>query len=189
VGEVDAVPDLRGALVGAMISSVFGAAWTAWGASGFSGAVSGLIRLAGLVVGAIILLWCTRLWRGAPRGDQPAESGSMFSSRGYRLVVAAEIAALVAGNALLAASGQREYIIAWVATVVGIHFLAFGRLFWAGFYWLGAALIAAGIAGVAVGLAGGGASRIEAVSGLIAATSLFSAGGSTILTARGQPHE
>lgn len=39
-----------------------------------------------------------------------------------------------------------------VATVVGVHFLAFGRPFWIGFYWVGTALIAAGIAEGMVGL-------------------------------------
>jgi hypothetical protein len=35
------------------------------------------------------------------------------------------------------------------------------RQFWAGFYWLGAALIAGGIVGAAVGLVGGSAGAIS----------------------------
>jgi hypothetical protein len=98
--------------------------------------------------------------------------------------VALEVIALVGGGALLGATGHSEYTIAWFAGVVGVHFVVFGRLFWAGFYWLGAALLAAGVAGPSW------ASRVEAqvrsdairaVSGLIAAVSLFAAGGWTVL--------
>jgi hypothetical protein len=108
----------------------------------------------------------------------------MFSSRGYRLVGALEVIALVAGGALLGATGHSEYTIAWFAGGVGVHFLAFGRLFWTGFYWLGAALLAAGAAGAIVGLAGGGSDAIRAVSRLMAATSLFAAGSWTVLVSR-----
>jgi hypothetical protein len=180
VDEGDVPASLRGALGGAMISGVFGSAWTEWGASGLSGSLATVIRVAGIVIGAGIVLWCGILWRAAAGGGSGG-SGLMFGSRGYRLVVILEVAAIIGGNALLGASGHPDYIIAWVAAVVGIHFVAFGRLFWSGFYWLGAALISAGIAGALVGLAGGGSGAVEATSGLAAAVSLFSAGGSTII--------
>jgi hypothetical protein len=64
--------------------------------------------------------------------------------------------------------------------VIGLHFVAFGRLFWPGFYWLGAALGTASAAGVTVGLAGGGADPIVATTALIAAASLLIAGGWTV---------
>ena len=176
---VDSISD-RGALTGAMISGVFGLAWTEWGASGISGAVSAAIRVVGIVVGLVILFWSARLRRTVRDNG----SGSMFSSPSYRCIAIAEVVALVGGAALLGAIGRHEYVIAWFAAVVGLHFLAFGRLFFAEFYWLGTALIAAGIAGTAVGLAGGGLEGIEATTGLIAAASLFAAGGSTVMRAR-----
>jgi hypothetical protein len=104
----------------------------------------------------------------------------MASSASFRLVVALEVIALIGGAAVLGATGHREYLSAWFATVVGLHFVAFGRLFWAGFHWLAAALIVAGVAGATVGIAGGGAGGINAVSGLIAAVSLFSCCGWTL---------
>jgi hypothetical protein len=183
MGDVEAVPD-RGALTGAMISGVFGLAWTEWGASGISEAVSVAIRVVGIVVGLVILFRAARLRRSARENG----SGSMFSSPTYRRIVILEVVALFGGAALLGAIGHHEYVIAWFATVVGAHFLAFGRLFFAGFYWLGTALIAAGIAGAIVGLAGGGLAGIEATSGLIAAASLFAAGGSTVARARASSH-
>jgi hypothetical protein len=171
----------RGALVGAAISDIVGAGWTAWGASGLSGSASATVQAIGIAVGLLLFLWTVQLCRLAPREHG---SQSMFASKAYRRVVAVEVVALIAGNAALVSLGAREYIIAWVAAVVGAHFLAFGRLFWPGFYWLGAALIAAAIAGVAVGLTGGGSDDIKATSGLIAAASLFVAGGRTAVRAR-----
>ena len=112
----------------------------------------------------------------------------MFSSPSYRRIAIAEVVALIGGAALLGATGRHEYVVAWFAAVVGLHFLAFGRLFFAGFYWLGTALIAAAITGTAVGLAGGGLGGIEVTTGLIAAASLFAAGGSTIGRARASSH-
>lgn len=90
------------------------------------------------------------------------------------------------GTGLLGATGHAEYAVAWVAAAVGMHFLAFGRLFWAGFYWVGAALIAAGMAGAMVGVAGGGSDGITATTGLMAAASLFLASGWSVLQATGQ---
>ncbi len=163
-----------------MISGAFGVAWTEWAASGISGTVSTTIRVVGFAVGLVILFWSARLRLSV--GEN--ESGSMFSSPSYRRIVVSEVLALFGGAALLGATGHDEYVIAWFATVVGTHFLVFGKLFFAGFYWLGLALIVAGIAGTIVGLAGGGFGGIEMTAGLIAAASLFAAGGSTIARAR-----
>jgi hypothetical protein len=184
---VDSAPArrLRSALVGAAISDLIGAAWTVWGASGLPGAAAAIVAAAGVAVGLGMFAWTARLWRSAPRENG---SPSMFSSRAYRLIVAGEVVALVGGNAALGALGEREYIVAWVAAVVGAHFLAFGRLFWAGFYWLGAALITAALAGTIVGLAGGGSGGVRATSGLLAAASLFLAGARTAVRANAEAH-
>jgi hypothetical protein len=180
------ISNIRGALFGAMISAGFGVAWTLWGASGLSGAMATAIRIAGIVVGVAIIAWCAALWRTAP-ADGPGP-GALFSTGAYRLIVALEVLALIGGNLLLAAVGHAEYVIAWDATVVGVHFLGFGRQFWVGFSWLGAALIAAGIAAAIVGLAGSSDAAIKATAGLIAAAGLFVAGASTIVRAREHAH-
>jgi hypothetical protein len=182
MGDAEVTSNIKGALVGAMISGGFGLAWSLWGASGLSGAASTAVRVAGIALGVFIVLWSAYLWRRAP--GEGAGSGTMFSSGAYRLIVALEVLVLIGGNLLLGVIGHREYVIAWVATVVGFHFLAFGRQFWAGFYGLGAALIAAGIVGAMVGLAGGRAGAIRGTAGLIAAASLFVAGTATIVNAR-----
>jgi hypothetical protein len=164
VRELDPVSD-PGALTGAMIAGGFGIAWALWGASGLSGGPAVAVRVGGIVIGVLILLGSVLLQRPARRarrmGRSPpgAGSGSMFSSPGYRMVVALEVLALVGGGWLLGSTGHGQYTIAWFAGVVGVHFIVFGRLFWAGFYWLGAALLGAGTAGAVVGLAGGASIR------------------------------
>jgi hypothetical protein len=185
--EHDAVSDPE-ALTGAMFAGAFGIAWALWGASGLSDGAAAAVRAVGLLIGVLILAESVRLQRAARRAERArsgaAGSDSLFSSRGYRLVVAGELIALFGGGALLGTTGHSEYTVAWFAAVVGAHFIVFGRLFWVGFYWLGAAMVAAGVAGAVVGLAGGGAGAIRAVSALIAAASLFAAGGWTVLAAR-----
>jgi hypothetical protein len=186
--EPDPIAD-PAAFAGAMIGGGFGIAWALWGASGLPGGPAIAVRVAATAIGVLIVLGGARLQRWARPGGRAkagaapgGTEGSLFSSPAYRLVVALEVIALFGGGALLGATGHSEYTIAWFAGVVGVHFLAFGRLFWAGFYWLGAALLSAGVAGFAVGLAGGGPASVRAVSGLTAAASLFTAGGWPIAT-------
>jgi hypothetical protein len=144
----------RGVLTACIIAAAFGIAWALWGASGLPATVQGAVRAAGVAAGVIIIARAVRLRRTAP-----ASATSMFRSRQYRLVVAAEVVAIVAGLAGLAVAGASEYIAVWVAIVVGVHFLAFGRLISAFYYPLGALVTIGGIAGIAVGVAGGSAGR------------------------------
>jgi hypothetical protein len=107
----------------------------------------------------------------------------MFSAPLYRRTVAAEVVALLGGGVGLRAIGQAPYTIAWFALVAGLHFLAFGRAFWAGFYIIGTGLVCGALAGAVTGLAGGSAAEMRAVTGLIAAVALFLASGWTLLRA------
>ena len=159
----------RGVLTASIITAAFGIVWAVWGASGLPAAARGPVVAAGIVAGVIIISRAVRLRRTAP-----APATSMFRSRQYRLVVAAEVVAIAAGLASLAVAGASEYIVAWVAIVVGVHFLAFGRFISAFYYPLGALVTAGGIAGIAVGVAGGSAGAVEATAGLTAAASLLS---------------
>lgn len=184
--DVEAVSN-AGALTGAMISGGFGIAWGLWGASGLSRAVAAPVRVAAIVIGLLILLGAVLQRRALPAGEaergdaEVGASGSVFSSPGYRRVVALEVIALLAGAAALGVTGHSEYTVAWFAGVVGAHFVVFGRLFWAGYYLLGVALLAGGVAGALVGLAGGDSAAIRAVSGLTASASLLAAGSWTVV--------
>jgi len=167
----------REALVGVAIAGGFGIGWAFWAASGLTGDAAAAVRIAGIVIGALIVAGA--LWRqhAVGAGDGEPRRDSMFRSRGYVLWVGAEVVALVAGNAILGATGHGAYIAAWTALVVGVHFLGFGRLFVAMFYWVGAAFVGAAVVGAAFGVADGTRQAVEASTGLIAAASLFVAGG------------
>ncbi len=174
----------RGALVGAGISAIFGVVWTEWAASGLVGSAAPAVRIVGLVVAVLVVCWCASLlaagqWVNGPvsRGTARRGSTSMFSSPRYLLVVAVEVVAIGGGNKVLTATGHTKYAIVLAAIVVGTHFVALGWLFFGGFYWLGGALIFAGLMGTVVGLAGGEVGAVKASTGLIAATSLFGSGG------------
>jgi hypothetical protein len=186
--NAESLPE-RGALVGTAISALFGVVWIHWAASGLNGTAAMTVRVVGSAIGAVILFRTAQLWSSVRRPSRPAaiapsrsSVASMFSSRGYLAVVAVQAVSIGAGNKLLAATGHGDYAIAWTAAVVGSHFLALGRLFFAGFYWLGSALIVAGMAGTVVGLAGGGSAGIGTTAGLTGAASLFVAGAWPLLS-------
>lgn len=182
----------RSSLPGSAVAALFGVAWVQWGAAGVSGAASVALRVAGVLIGLGILIESVRLWRLAPDASRPAPSApqrrgsrsTLSAAASYVVVAALEIAACGGGTSLLTATGHPEYVIAWIATVVGLHFVAFGRLFFTGFYWLGAALIVAGVAGATVGIVGGGSGGIKVTSGLIAGLSLFVSGWTVVSASR-----
>jgi hypothetical protein len=163
----------REALVGVAIAGGFGIGWAFWAASGLSGEAAAVVRIAGVVIGVVIVAGA--LFRHGAARPRSA-SRSMFRSRGYLVWVAAELLALVVGNAVLGATGHSAYVAAWTALVVGVHFIGLGRLFAPVFSWLGVAFIGAAIAGAAAGTASGSRQAVEASTGLIAAASLFAAG-------------
>jgi hypothetical protein len=173
----------REALVGVVIAGGFGIGWALWAASGLTGDTAAAVRIAGVVIGALII--ASALWRrraiGPAAGAPRRGSGSMFRSRGYLALVTAEVVALVVGNAALGAIGHSAYVAAWTALVVGAHFVGFGQLFAGMFYWLGAAFIVAALVGAATGAASGTRDAVEASTGLLAAGSLFVAGGWALL--------
>jgi hypothetical protein len=160
----------RGALIGSIISAAFAIGWCQWGALGITGTASIVVRIVGAVLGVVLIVRCIRARRQL-RGD--GDSGSVFATSGYWIVVFGEVVALAGGSAVLGATGRTEYQIAWFALVVGVHFLVFGKLFATRFYPIGAALVGAAVAGTVIGLAGGGAGLVEAVTGLVTAVSLF----------------
>ncbi len=167
------------ALVGVVIAGGFGIAWAFWAASGLTGGAAAAVRIAGVLLGVLIVAGALWRWRTAgsdAAAPQPG-SGSMFRSVGYRVWLTVEVVALVGGNAVLGATGHSGYVPAWTALVVGAHFLGFGRLFTGMFYCLGAAFIVAAVVGAAAGAASGTSRAVEASTGLIAAGSLFIAGG------------
>jgi hypothetical protein len=163
----------RDALTGVVVAGGFGAGWSWWAASGLSGDAAVAIRFGGTAVAALLVAGAlVRYPVAAATGHD-----SIFRSQGYLVVVAAEVIALFGGNAVLGGAGDGRYVAAWTAFVVGVHFIGFGRLFAAMFYRLGAGFIVAAVAGLIIGAATGTRADVESATGLIAANSLFVAGG------------
>ncbi|HJP75418.1 MAG TPA: hypothetical protein VJ914_14180 [Pseudonocardiaceae bacterium] len=166
----------KNALIGSIVSAGFGIGWVEWGTLNLGGTASTVIRVVGVVIGVVLIVRSIRLrhqQRVAQRANPGSAEPSMLASRGYRLVVAVEAAALIAGYLVLGAIGHGTYQIVWFALVVGVHFVVFGRLFEFRFYFVGAALIAAAIAGLIVGIAGGGVALVQAVTGFASGLTLF----------------
>jgi hypothetical protein len=172
----------RGALIGAAISGAFGGLWAVWGASGVRGAGHWVLVALGVVLGVAVAGVAVVLALRA-RTDGAGGDGSMFASRSYRVVVAAEVVAIVVGNVLLGRAGLGAYVIAWTAFVVGVHFLAFGRAFDRVFAAIGALMIAGAALGVLFGVVGGGDDAVLVVTGLVSAVVLLGAGAWTVLGA------
>ena len=171
----------RQALAGTIVSGVFGLAWGQWAADGLPRTASLIVRIASTVIGITIAARAARLRRATTGSGQ-----SMFGSTAYRVVVVGEIIAVIAGAVVLDVTEQAAYIAAWVAAVVAVHFAGFGILFDRFFFLLAAGLFLAAATATIVGLAGADKARIDAVTGLVAAVTLF-AGGIARLIAVGSP--
>ena len=162
-----------------MIAGVFGVMWTLWGASGLDEPAALVVRLVGIVIGVGLVAGSIRAVRRFP--GTPG-SGSLFSDTRYRIIVVAEVVAIAAGGIVLNATGNPQYVCPWVAPVVGIHFLVFGRIFWAGFALLGAVLVGAAVLGTALGLVTGDGGIVIATTALITAAAMFASGGRTLIS-------
>ncbi len=87
--------------------------------------------------------------------------------RVYWTCVILEVVALALGTRFLADQDRPEYGVAWVAVVVGFHFLPFAWAFRTpSFLPLGLVLMALGVAGAALGPAGAGATAIAWCAGI-----------------------
>ncbi len=125
-----------------------------------------------LIVGVVTIGPTLRLRRQTPPDPAP-----VVRSHAFWVVVAVEVVAIAVGIPALTLSGHGKYVAPWVAAVVGLHFLAFGRLIGRFWYPVGAVLLAGAAAGAAVGATGAGVGAVEAISGLIASATLLTASG------------
>ncbi|GAA3794725.1 hypothetical protein GCM10022226_12600 [Sphaerisporangium flaviroseum] len=87
--------------------------------------------LAAIILACMVAMWFLTVRRLRTGGGSPEQTpgprGRSPFSRGYWLVVIAEVVLLFGGLALLRTWGLPEQAnIAWVAFVVGVHFIALG---------------------------------------------------------------
>jgi hypothetical protein len=151
--------------LGCLIGASFGLVYVVVNAGALPSALAAALRLVGVAAFIAVL---AALRRAGPANAAASPERGHFG-RGYQLVVAGEVAAGVAGLALLNGPLDTPRAgVAWVSLVVGVHFVALGGL-WRepSLRWLGAGIAGCGAAGLILAVAGAGASPIAAVSGVV----------------------
>lgn len=130
------------------------------------------LRVLGGVASVAVLI---AVYRGRGHGV-PRRSGGL--GRGYWLVVADEVAALAAGLALLNGPFDPPQAgVAWVSFVIGIHFVALARVTHEPVcHWLGGAITACGVAGLALVVAGATQALVAVISGILPGALLLASG-------------
>jgi hypothetical protein len=134
------------------------------------------VRVAGALVAAVLIGALSRARRIQSR-TEPAQAGRPGFGRGYWVIVAAEVVALVAGLVVI------EYVIkadtltvAWIAFVVGVHFFGLGVVWKAAvFHVIGVALALLGVAGCVIYAASGPGWLVAVVSGVVSGLVLYAA--------------
>lgn len=115
--------DVMQKMTGLLVGAVFGAVFVVVNAHGPLGPVTAnLLRAVACLAAAAVLA----MWFRAVRAERPAPAGrrGMFGP-GYLAVVVVEAVLLFGGLRVLAALGRpEEGNVAWVAFVVGVHFVA-----------------------------------------------------------------
>lgn len=139
---------MPGRLIGSTIAASFGLAFVLINAGQLPGVWSQVARIVGLLaaVAYAVLAWRRR---GAARGH--GRGGSLFGGW-YWPIVLAEAVALFGGVAVMARVFDRgAYGVAWVITVVGLHFLPLGLASGErALVWLAAVLTPVGLVGLAL---------------------------------------
>lgn len=152
---------------GLIIGIVFGLVFVIVNSGPLGSPASTVLRIAGVVVAAMLLFVLQARMRGRSGVGMAREGGAGFT-RGYWIVVAIEVVALFGGlfliNGLL---GRGEFGVAWVAVVVGVHFFGLGAVWRApSLHVLGGVLTALGVLGAVLGLVTGSPAWIAGVAGV-----------------------
>ena len=176
---------VRDSAIGTIVAAVFGALWCVGAASGllaYSRPAALVVVVLGVAVAVVLIVLALRIRRRAaaattPQSSPPAPGPPpMFATRRYRVTLLIEVLAIVAGGIVLGRLGLGEYAVIWVAAVVGVHFLFFGRGFWSGFTWVGAIMLAGAAVGLVLDLALSTTAVALVVTPLVAAVDLLGAG-------------
>ncbi|MDP9845983.1 hypothetical protein [Streptosporangium lutulentum] len=180
-------------MTGLLIGAVFGTIFVAVNAhTPLNAAIGTLLRVvAFLCLAGVIVMWFLAVRRERTGGAQPSgvpgRSAKMFN-RGYVLVVIGEVVLLFGGIAALRAWGRPEEAnVAWIAFVVGVHFIALAPA------WKQRSILLPGVALSLFGVAGLVLSATSAlewvpfVSGVLSGVTLLA--GCTFFAWRGMPSQ
>ncbi|MET7472071.1 hypothetical protein ABZU22_18270 [Micromonospora sp. NPDC005222] len=164
-----------GLVVGSLVAVSFGTVFVLVNSGGLDAPWPLVLRVAGLLVAALLLVALSRVARVETPGPQREAAG--FMDRRYWLVVALEAVALFGGLFVINNVLDRPAVgVAWVAVVVGMHFFGLAHVWRMPLYhWLGAAMTALGLAGFLAHALGAGAGTVGLISGVGCGAALFAA--------------
>ena len=151
--------------LGVTIGTVFGLVFVLVNAGELPAPWPLVLRVAGVAAFAGVAL-ALRAAAGRPATERP---DSVRYGRGYGVVVAVEVAALVAGLLVLGrVLDAPEAGVAWISVVVGLHFTALAVL-WreASLHVLGAAMAVCGAVGLLLAAVDAGQGAVAAVGGVV----------------------
>lgn len=153
-----------------VITTIFGFIYIMANAQLLPAAEATAVRVIGILAAAILLI-------SLPRPDRPDPPGVGFS-RGYWLIVAAEVAAGVGGLIVLNdVLGIHDASIAWISVVVGVHFFGFFVIWRLPLMvWIGAAISVCGALGLLAAGLDRSAALIAVVAGIVPGVVLLSGG-------------
>ena len=154
---------MSGAKVGSLLGAVGGLVFIVSNAGELQGAWPLVLRLVG--IGTFVLV-VSLVLRADVIGSGVAPTRAQM--RGYGLTVLAEVLAIVVGSRVLVGGFDLpEATLPWVATVVGVHFVVFARIFNESiFAVLGIPMTVCGVVGVAMAVAGVGRLSIAVVGAI-----------------------
>lgn len=176
-----------GLVIGSLIATTFGLVFVLVNSGGLPGNWPTVVRIAGGVVGVVLLLGILRASR-LPGGRPDLDHGG-FSDRRYWTIVGIEGLALMGGLFVLNAVFERpEFAVAWIAIVVGVHFIGLARVWHVNMYlWLGGVQTVLGVIGFVIGIGGGSAGTIGVVAGVGSGVALFATVATSLVLAERAP--
>src|SRR5262245_37843045 len=146
---IDAAGSARTAANAVIIEAFFALAWFSWGQERPPGWES-IVLTVGAILAVLVMVGGVVMARRARH--EPSPLAAPGAGRRYGIIVGTEFASIGAGAAILGATGQAEFIAAWVCLVVGVHFVPLDRVFpGIGLVALGAAVVCVAVAAFIVG--------------------------------------
>jgi len=161
-----------GLVVGSLVAISFGLVFVVVNSGELGGWTTG-VRIGGVVVAVALLVGLVLAARRAAAA--PATDHKGFVDQRYWRIVGLEGIALFGGLVVInAVLGQPKVAVAWIAVVVGVHFVGLARLWGMDLYLvLGAVMAVLGLAGFVLAAAGASAGTIGLVSGVLSGVALF----------------
>jgi hypothetical protein len=171
-----------GLVVGSLIGTSFGLVFILANSGDLPPPWPAIVRAAGSFMALLLLIGIVVVARRVPSTVPGNSDAAGFMGRGYRIIVGAEVIALFGGLALINGVLHRsEVAVAWVAVVVGVHFIGLARVWRMPLYTaLGTVQTLLGVAGFLL-YAFVASSAVGLVSGVGSGVALFATVGYALM--------